>query len=87
MKHYVYILESVEVGRWYIGASDDPQRRLREHNAGKHRSTKGYAPYRLIHTEEFSTKKEALQREKFIKISGRIRKELKDKHSAPSSIG
>ena len=75
------------MGRWYIGSSEDPFRRVREHNAGKHRSTKGYKPYRLIHTEEFSTKTEAQQRERLIKKSGRIRKELKEKYSAPSSNG
>ncbi|MFA4846576.1 MAG: GIY-YIG nuclease family protein [Patescibacteria group bacterium] len=85
--HLVYILQSDHNGRWYVGSSDNPQRRLQEHNFGKHRSTKGYRPYQLIYTETYDTKTEALKREKLIKKSGRIRKELKQKLLAPSSNG
>ncbi|PJE77024.1 endonuclease [Candidatus Uhrbacteria bacterium CG10_big_fil_rev_8_21_14_0_10_48_16] len=85
--YHVYVIESELVGRWYIGCTQDVSLRLNYHNAGKVRSTKPYIPYRLVHTETFSTLREARQREILIKKSGRIRKELKDKYSAPSSIG
>jgi putative endonuclease len=32
--------------------------------------TKDYRPWKLIHTEEFETKKEALDREKWMKSGG-----------------
>ncbi|MCH8850302.1 MAG: GIY-YIG nuclease family protein, partial [Chloroflexi bacterium] len=44
---YVYILESVNTGRYYIGCTDDLERRLHEHNNGKSASTKAFRPWRL----------------------------------------
>ena len=37
--------------------------------AGKVNSTKPYGPFRLIHTEEFQTKSEAMKREKELKLT------------------
>ncbi|MBU0646052.1 GIY-YIG nuclease family protein [Patescibacteria group bacterium] len=71
--YYLYIIESIECGRWYIGISENPERRLREHNSGKTRSTKPYQPYRLVYSEEYKTKTEARKRELQIKKSGIIR--------------
>ena len=65
--YYVYILRSQKDGRRYIGMTSDIDRRLSEHNAGLVNSTKNRRPLELIHTEEFSTKKEAEEREKFYK--------------------
>ncbi|MBI4252962.1 GIY-YIG nuclease family protein [Candidatus Uhrbacteria bacterium] len=81
--YYVYIIQSISTGGWYIGSSGDPARRLYEHNRGTTRSTKPFIPYKLIYTEKYSTKDEALKREFLIKKSGRIRKELKTKISGP----
>jgi len=87
--YFVYIIESERNGRWYIGSSDDPIRRLGEHNRGTTTSTKPYVPYRLIYTEALETKTDALKREHAIKRSGVIRKELKVqlKNMASSSNG
>ena len=67
MAWFVYILESVNTGRLYRGCTEDPDRRLDQHNRGAVRSTKAYAPWRRIVLEEFPTKTEALQRERFLK--------------------
>ena len=86
--YHVYIIESEETGKWYIGSTEDVQKRLTYHNAGKVRSTKPYIPYRLVYTESFSSKTDARKREILIKKSGRIRKEIKERlNEAPSSIG
>ncbi|MFA6131674.1 MAG: GIY-YIG nuclease family protein [Patescibacteria group bacterium] len=76
--YFVYVLQSEKDERLYIGSSADLDKRLKQHNSGKTKSTKPYRPYKLIYTEEFQSKTEALQREKQIKNSGFIRKQLKD---------
>ena len=87
--HYVYILESIKTGRWYIGSASDVEKRLEQHNSGKTKSTKAYLPYKLIYRETYKIKSEARKREIQIKKSGAIRKDLKEKISimAPSSNG
>jgi putative endonuclease len=39
MNGFVYILQSLKNGRYYIGSTNDIERRLVEHNSGKTRST------------------------------------------------
>ena len=77
MKYYVYIIQSQKDGRYYIGYAADPFLRLERHNEGWSRSTKGYTPWKLIYTEEFETKSEALARERQLK-SWKSRKALED---------
>ena len=86
--YYVYVLQSIQTGKLYIGSSNDPDRRLIEHNSGTTVSTKPHAPYRIIYREQYIEKKEALIRERQIKNSGKLRKEIKlGTYKAPSSIG
>ena len=47
--------------------SNDPERRLTEHNSGKNRSTKAYKPWKIVYTESFMTLTEARKREVFLK--------------------
>ena len=57
----------------------DIDRRLKEHNSGKNRSTKAYIPWIMIYIEDFETAFEARQKEiKLKSSSGRkwIRKNL-----------
>ena len=67
MSHFVYILQSLKDGRYYVGETSDVNARLLFHNAGKQRSTKSRIPFRLIHVEEYATREEALKRERQIK--------------------
>ena len=72
--HYVYILLNEAKTRTYTGVSDDVEKRLKDHNEGKVKSSRPYRPYRVIYTEEFQTLSEARQREKFYKsTTGRRR--------------
>ncbi len=64
---YAYILQSLRDGRFYYGSTSDVKKRLKEHNAGKVRSTKGHRPYRIHYVESFPVKKEALKREQYFK--------------------
>jgi putative endonuclease len=51
----------------YVGMSKDLERRLKEHNSGSSRYTKGHMPWSVIHTEYFGTWSEARIREKYLK--------------------
>ena len=89
MNYFVYILQSVQCGRWYIGSIQDTEKRLSDHNSGKCRSSKPFVPYKIVYKEVFSTRGDARRREIQIKKSGRIRKDIKDRieATAPSSNG
>ena len=67
MKYYVYVIQSKLDGRLYKGYTKRLQERIKEHNDGKTKSTKGYRPWRLVYTEEFDNLTDALKREKFLK--------------------
>ncbi|MBI1305577.1 MAG: GIY-YIG nuclease family protein [Bacteroidetes bacterium] len=64
---FTYILRSVEHKRFYVGMSSDVDQRLKQHNAGRTKSTKPYGPWELIHVEEFETRLEARKRELYLK--------------------
>ena len=52
----------------YTGITNDLSRRIRDHNSGNGcRYTKYRWPVKLIHSEEFLSKSEALKREAYIK--------------------
>ena len=63
----IYILHSLKYDRYYIGHTKNIKSRLAEHNRGKVSSTKAYAPWEVIYTEDFETKSDAFQREMQIK--------------------
>jgi len=72
----VYVLKSQRNGKRYIGCTGKrPEDRLREHNQGTNKYTKANVPYALKYTESFTSKTDALKREKFLK-SGQGRKFL-----------
>jgi putative endonuclease len=74
---YSYVLQSLTNGGLYVGMSNNPQRRLAEHNQGLQRSTRQRRPFRLIHVEAHGTRLEARTRERYWK-SGRGREVLKE---------
>ena len=63
----VYILKSVKSDRYYIGFSQDLERRLGEHNSGKVRATKYSRPWQLVYSEEHADATSARQREQQLK--------------------
>jgi putative endonuclease len=67
MKWYVYILQSLKSKHYYIGSTNDRERRLKEHNTGINKSTKNKGPWIIIYTEEFITRIKARRREIEIK--------------------
>lgn len=76
MAWYVYMLRCGD-GTLYTGMTDDVQRRLDAHRAGKGaKYTRGRGPLELAYTEEQPDKSTALRRECAIK---RLRREEKER--------
>ena len=62
--YIVYILYSIIKDRYYIGfTGDEMQERLRKHNSNHRGFTCKVADWRIMHTESFAQKKEAMKRE------------------------
>ena len=64
---YVYILKSEKDNSFYIGQTNDLDKRLNSHNQGLSRYTSRKLPWVLVYSEEYKTRKEALGRERFLK--------------------
>jgi putative endonuclease len=63
----VYILKNEKTNKYYIGSTDNIKRRLKEHLAGKTRTTKILKTDKLVYTEKYKTLIEARNREKKLK--------------------
>ncbi len=74
--YFVYILKSLNKNWYYVGSTEDTSRRLAEHNAGKTRSTKAYAPFKLVYKEVCTNKTEGRQRENSIKKNHALKSAL-----------
>jgi putative endonuclease len=46
-RYWVYVLRNLS-GKFYIGLTDDLQRRLADHNTGSSKWTKKYGPWELV---------------------------------------
>ena len=65
--YFAYMLRCAD-GTIYSGYSTDPSRRVTIHNQGKGaKYTRSRLPVKLVFTERFSTKGEALKREAALK--------------------
>lgn len=67
--YYVYVLKSLKDNKMYIGSTTDLNRRLKEHNYGKNKSTRNRRPLQLIFFEGFLDKGSALRRESYFKTN------------------
>jgi len=61
--HYVYVLRSLKDGRFYVGYTENLEKRIAEHNDGKSASTKNRIPLELVYCEICKNKVDALRRE------------------------
>ena len=76
MSWYVYMVRCRD-NSLYTGYTDDPERRLAVHNAGKGaKYTKSRLPVQLVYREECPDKSAALKREYAIKRLTKAEKEL-----------
>ena len=90
MFYYTYIIQSLKNKSFYIGYTSDLRTRLKKHNTGENKSTKPFAPYKLIYYEAFLNRIDAKDREEYLKsgygrrsISRLLSRYLKDSNSIP----
>lgn len=67
--NFIYILVSEKNGKFYIGSTNNLERRLGEHNFGKTKSIKNLRPLKLVFKKEFESLLEARQMEIKLKKS------------------
>ena len=63
----VYAIKSEMNDEIYVGIAKDADIRLKEHNAGKNRYTKGLRPWKTLYRELQSDWQAARKREKYLK--------------------
>ena len=71
MPYYVYILQSLKDGSYYIGSTRDLSQRLERHNQGRSQYTKPKRPWKLVYSEEHLDRSGAVKRENGIKAKKR----------------
>ena len=67
MLYTVYILQSEIDNSFYIGYTSNLYNRIAQHNSGMSHYTKRKLPWKLVYSEEYTTKTEAIKRELEIK--------------------
>lgn len=63
----VYIIQSLTNKRYYVGSTNNIERRLNEHNHNNTVSLRNKGPFTLVYKEEYLTLSQARQRERKIK--------------------
>lgn len=64
---YLYILKNEETDRYYIGSTNNLERRNKEHLQGKTRTTRVLKTYKLVYSESYENEKDARNRERKLK--------------------
>ena len=67
MSYYVYILKSQPTNKYYIGSSENPERRLIYHSTIEKGFTSRYRPWEIVYIKEYETKEQAQFYERKIK--------------------
>jgi putative endonuclease len=90
--YYVYVLWSPRARRFYIGISENPQKRLAQHNDAARGWTARYAPWQLVYSEPCQDYAMAKRRELRLKAQKRgkgfwIATGLDPARFSPNSLG
>lgn len=65
--YYAYILKNLKDLSYYYGSSSDVENRLRQHNAGKSKYTKGHRPYKINYLNLYQSRKKHWLETDFLK--------------------
>jgi putative endonuclease len=74
MTYFVYAISSLSRPYIYVGLTSNVIQRVCTHNLGRNKTTRPYAPFLLIYTEECKDRTEARSREKYWKSGSGKRK-------------
>ena len=74
--YHLYILKSLKDLGYYIGITDNVEKRLHEHNLGKTKSIKHRIPFELVYSERYYSRTETRKREIQLKKNYQVRKAL-----------
>jgi len=64
---FVHILQSESSGRYYVGQTKTLKQRIEYHNSNYSQALKNRGPWKLVYSEEYETRGEAVRRERQIK--------------------
>ena len=67
MDYITYILFRLEHDKYYIGQTNDLERRLNQHNDDKKSWTRKYKPWIVVYRNTHSVRADAMKEEKYIK--------------------
>ena len=68
LMYYVYILKSLKTGKFYIGHTDNLDRRIEEHNTGRGgKYTRQNDPWIVVYKEAHPDRASAISRERYLK--------------------
>jgi len=79
MSYFVYVLKNQKKTRLttYVGYTNNLKKRLNLHNNGKGAKFTRGRSWKIVYTEKFSTKEEAMSREYYIKKDKKLRNYIK----------
>ena len=69
----IYFVRSRKDGTFYIGQTNNIEKRIERHNKGLVKTTKNRVPFDLVYTENYNTRREAMLREKYLKSIGGVK--------------
>jgi len=75
--YHVYILRSIKNNSFYIGYTNNVERRLKDHNSGLVEYTNKNMPWEIVYYESFTSLLDAKKREKSLKYFGKAYSGLK----------
>ncbi len=84
---YVYLLKSMDKDFFYIGSTNDINKRINEHKEGQCLTTKRYLPIRLVYYEAYLSDLDANNREQKLKQYGSSLQKLKLRIKNSVSLG
>ena len=73
---HLYIIQSTIKNWKYIGVTENIEKRLLLHNSGATKSSKPCRPLKVIYSEAYNTKTEALIRERHLKKNFKAREAI-----------